>query len=183
MERPSHQILIKFFILCVLLLSYFLYLTYQYDLLTGGLASLITWSFFVLCTPIADAGFLLDLPLRILFGIRMVFSEIAVWAIAILINVFTLLYFREFYETTLVTRIMEVILTTPSPYWLVIFLSGIGTFLSIRFGDELMDVIHHKDRYFYLRHQFKHEMLLFVFFLFILFGYYEIISTLGINIE
>ena len=183
MKHPSHQVWIKFVLLCLILSTYFFYLTYQYDLLTGGVASLITWSFFVLCTPVADAGFLLDFPLRVLFGIRMVLSEIAVWAIAILINIFSLMYFREIYETTLVTQTMEVILTTPFPYWLVILLSGIGTFLSIRFGDELMDVLHHKDRYFYLRHHFKHEIVLFLFFLFVLFGYYEIISTLGIDFE
>ncbi len=183
MERPGHQVLIKFILLCLILLSYFAYLSYQYNLLTGGVASLLTWSFFVLCTPVADAGFLLDFPLRILFGIRMVLSEIAVWAVAILINIFSLIYFREIYETTFVTQILKVILTTPFPYWLVIVLSGIGTFLSIRFGDELMDVFHHKDRHFYLRHQFKHEIILFIFFLFILFSYYEIISTLGITID
>jgi hypothetical protein len=183
MKHPSHQVWIKFFLLCLILFSYFFYLTYQYDLLTGGIASLITWSFFVLCTPIADAGFLLDFPLRVLFGIRMVLSEIAVWAIAILINIFSLTYYREIYETTLITQTTEVILTTPFPYWLVILLSGAGTFLSIRFGDELMDVLHHKDRYFYLRHHFKLEIVLFIFFLLVLFGYYEIISTLGINFE
>lgn len=181
MKTPSHQVWIKFTLLLLILLSYFGYLTYQYDFLTGGVASLITWSFFVLCTPIADAGFLLDLPLRVLFGIRMVISEIAVWVIAILINVFSLLYFAELYETTFITHTMKVILTTPLPYWSVILLSGIGTFLSIRFGDELMDVLHHKDRIFYLRHHFKHEMILFAFFLLVLFGYYEIISTLGIE--
>lgn len=183
MKRPSHQVLIKFIALCLILCSYFAYLTYQYDLLTGGIASLITWSFFVLCTPIADAGFLLDFPIRVLFGIRMIWSEIVVWAVAILINIISLMYFSGFYEITFVTQIMKLILTTPSPYWLVILLSGIGTFLSIRFGDELMDVLHHKDRKFYLRHQFKQEIILFVFFLFVLFGYYEIISSLGINYE
>lgn len=183
MKQPSHQVWIKFILLLIILLSYFVYLTYQYDFLTGGVASLITWSFFVLCTPIADAGFLLDLPLRVLFGIRMVLSEIAVWLIAIVINTFSLVYFPELYETTFVTQTMKIILTTPVPYWLVIILSGLGTFLSIRFGDELMDVLHHKDRLFYLRHQFKHEMILFVFFLLVLFGYYEIISTLGINFK
>lgn len=183
MKRPSHQVWIKFILLCVMLLGYFLYLTYQYDLLTGGIASLITWSFFVLCTPVADAGFLLDFPLRVLFGIRMIWSEIVVWAIAILVNIISLIYFSEFYETTFFTQTMKVILTTPSPYWLVILLSGIGTFLSIRFGDELMDVLHHKDRLFYLRHHFKQEIILFIFFLFVLFGYYEIISSLGIDFE
>lgn len=137
----------------------------------------------MLCTPIADAGFLLDFPLRVLFGIRMILSEIAVWAIAILLNIVFLIYFKEMYETTLITQTMGIILTTPFPYWSVILLSGIGTFLSIRFGDELMDVIHHKDRYFYLRHHFKHEIILFLFFLLVLFGYYEIIATLGINFE
>jgi hypothetical protein len=181
MKNPSHQAWFKFIILCLVLSSYFLYLIYQYDLLTGGVASLITWSFFVLCTPIADAGFLLDFPIRVLFGIRMILSEIVVWAIAILINIVSLMFFNEIYETTVITQAMKAILVNPIPYWSVILLSGIGTFLSIRFGDELMDVLHHKDRLFYLRHHFKHEIILFIFFILVLFGYYEIISTLGIT--
>jgi hypothetical protein len=181
-KQPQHQVLIKFFLLCLLLFSYFIYLVYQYDLLTGGIAALITWSFFVLCTPVADAGFLLDFPLRLLFGVRMVLSEIVVWAIAITINITALLYFREIYKTTILTRLMESILTTPYPYWIIIFLSAIGTFLSIRFGDELMDVLHHKDRSFFHRHQFKHEIVLLVFFLVVIFSYYELISTLGISL-
>lgn len=182
MKHPQHQVLIKFILLFLVLFSYFIYLTYEYDLLTGGIAALITWSFFVLCTPIADAGFLLDFPLRLIFGVRMILSEVVVWAIAILINIVSLIYFNKLYETTFITQLMRVILTTPFPYWSVILLSGIGTFLSIRFGDELMDVLHHKDRYFYMRHHFKYEIIIFVFFLFVLFGYYEIISTLGIII-
>ncbi|OUS28150.1 hypothetical protein A9Q98_07820 [Thalassotalea sp. 42_200_T64] len=183
MKQPHHQVLIKFALLGLLLASYFGYLTYEYDLLTGWVAALVTWSFFVLCTPVADAGFLLDLPLRLLFGIRMVVSEIAVWAIAILINVIAFIYFKEYYQTTLLTRLMEAIITTPYPFWAVVVLSGIGTFLSIRFGDELMDVIHHKDRNFYHSHHFKHEMILFAFFLVVIFGYYELISSLGISLE
>ena len=181
MKNPSHQAWFKFIILCLVLSSYFLYLIYQYDLLTGGVASLITWSFFVLCTPVADAGFLLDFPIRVLFGIRMILSEIVVWAIAILINIASLIFFNEIYETTVLTQAMKAILVNPIPYWSVILLSGIGTFLSIRFGDELMDVLHHKDRLFYLRHHFKYEIILFIFFILVLFGYYEIISTLGIT--
>jgi hypothetical protein len=183
MKHPRTQVLIKFSLLCLILLSYFFYLSYQYNLLTGGIASLLTWSFFVLCTPVADAGFLLDFPLRLLFGIRMVISELVVWAIATSINIIALLYFREFYETTTLTKLLQAILTTPFPYWIVILLSVIGTFLSIRFGDELMDVLHHKDRDYFHSHHFKHEMVILVFFLFIIFGYYELISSLGINLE
>ena len=183
MNHPKHQVFIKFGLLCLILLSYFAYLTYEYDLVTGGIAALITWSFFVLCTPVADAGFLLDFPLRLLFGIRMVFSEIVVWAIAIMVNVISLTYFGDFYDTTLITRLMERVLVSPYPYWGIILLSAMGTFLSIRFGDELMDVLHHKDRAFYLRHHFKQEIILFVFFLLVLFVYFDMMSALGMTIK
>lgn len=183
MKHPKHQVIIKFVILCSILISYFAYLTYQYDLLTGGVAALITWSFFVLCTPVADAGFLLDFPMRLLFGIRMVVSEVVVWVIAISVNALALLYFRDFYQTTMLTKLMEAILTTPFPYWFVILLSGMGTFLSIRFGDELMDVLHHRDRDYFHSNHFKYELVLVIFFIFVIFGYYELISSLGIHLD
>lgn len=181
--HPRKQVLYKFVLLCILLVSYFAYLSFEYDLRTGGIASALTWSFFVLCTPIADAGFLLDFPLRLIFGIRMIISEIAVWALAITVNVVALFFFAEYYETTKLTMLLHVIVTTPYPYWAVILLSGIGTFLSIRFADELMDVIHHRDRNFFHRHAFKHEILIVVFFVVVLFGYYELIVSLGIDTD
>ncbi len=64
-SHPKKHVLYKFLLLSVLLVSYFVYLSYEYNLLTGGIAVALTWSFFVLCTPIADAGFLLDFPLRL----------------------------------------------------------------------------------------------------------------------
>ena len=180
-SHPRKQLLYKFLLLCVLMVGYFSYLSIQYDVTTGGIASALTWSFFVLCTPIADAGFLLDFPLRLLFGIRMLISEIAVWAVAITINVVSLLYFVEFYQTTELTLLLHAILTIPYPYWSVILLSGAGTFLSIRFADELMDVVHHRERSFFHRHAFKHEILIIVFFVVVLVGYYKLIASLGIE--
>ncbi len=179
--HPKQQVLRKFILLCVLLLGYFSYLSYQYNFVTGGIASALTWTFFVLCTPIADAGFLLDFPLRLLFGIRMLISEIVVWVLAIAINIISLLYFAEYYQTTELTKLLHAILTIPFPYWGVIFLSGAGTFLSIQFADELMDVLHHRDRNFFHRHSFKHEIVILVFFIFILYGYYKLVASLGIE--
>jgi len=66
---PKKQLVTKFLLLCALLVGYFVYLSIQYDLVTGGLGALLTWTFFVLCTPVADAGMLLDFPLRLLFGV------------------------------------------------------------------------------------------------------------------
>jgi hypothetical protein len=181
--HPKKQVLFKFLMLCLVLIGYFSYLSVQYDLMTGGIAAILTWSFFVLCTPIADAGFLLDFPLRILFGVRMLMSEIAVWAIAITINIVSLLYFAEYYETTTLTKLLHAILTTPNPYWSVILLSGVGTFLSIRFADELMDVVHHRDRDFFHRHGYKHELIIAVFFIAVFIGYYGLIAALGIEVD
>jgi hypothetical protein len=178
---PKNQLLYKFLFLCILMVGYFSYLTVRYDVTTGAVASALTWSFFVLCTPIADAGFLLDFPLRLLFGIRMLISEMVVWAIAITINVVSLLYFVEFYQSTKLTMLLHAILTMPYPYWGMILLSGAGTFLSIRFADEIMDIAHHRDREFFHRHSFKHEIVLIIFFVLILTGYYELIASLGIE--
>ncbi len=180
-SHSKKQVLYKFLLLCMLMVGYFSYLTYRYDVTTGAVASALTWSFFVLCTPIADAGFLLDFPLRLLFGIRMLISEIVVWIIAIVINVISLLYFVEFYQSTKLTMLLYAILTMPYPYWSVILLSGAGTFLSIKFADEIMDVAHHRDREFFHRHSIKHEIVLIVFFVLVMAGYYQLIASLGIE--
>lgn len=180
--KPRIQIFIKFVLLSGILIGYFGYLSYKYGIATGGISALLTWSFFVLCTPVADAGFLLDFPLRLFFGIRMVVSEIAVWIIALVLNAVTLVFAPHYYTTTILTELLHKIFMTPLPYWGVIVLSGLGTFLSIRFGDELMDVIHHRDRSYFHSHHFKHELILFAFFLLVLFGYYELIASVGIEI-
>lgn len=180
--KPKRQLYVKFLLLCLLLAAYVGYLSYEYNFVTGGIAALITWSFFVLCTPIADAGFLLDFPLRLLFGIRMVFSEIAVWLLAISVNLAALYFAPHYYETTAITQIFHSILTQPYPYWSVIILSAAGTFLSIRIGDELMDVLHHKDRHLLHKHGYKHELLIMVsLFALIAIGYYEVLASLGMD--
>lgn len=179
--KPRKQVLIKFGLLISLMAGYFVYLTYEYNILTGGVAALLTWSFFVLCTPIADAGFLLDFPLRVLFGIRMITSEIVVWLVAILLNVSVLTYAEKYYQTTSLTKIFHQVLTTPLPYWSIIILSALGTFLSIRFGDELLDVLHQRDRSFFHSHQFKHELIILAFFFIVLGIYSELIISLDVD--
>jgi hypothetical protein len=111
----------------------------------------------------------------------MLISEVVVWILAIAINTISLLYFAEYYQTTELTKLLHAILTVPYPYWGVIILSGAGTFLSIQFADELMDVFHHRDRKFFHQHSYKHEMIIIMFFIFILYGYYKLVASLGIE--
>jgi len=44
-----------------------------------------------------------------------------------------------------------------------------------------MDVVSHRDRKFFHRHSFKHEILIIIFFVLVLVGYYRLIASLGIE--
>ena len=72
------------------------------------------------------------------------------------------------------------ILINPSPYWLIIVLCGIGTFLSIFLGDQIYDVLENKKIKF--NHQFLIKLIgLFVLILSIVFLYYQLLKELGIS--
>lgn len=153
-HETHKQVWYRFLLLIGVIVAYVAILSFQYGFTTGGVVSLITWSFFVLCTPIADAGMLLDFPLRLLLNIRMIKSEIVVWVIAMTLNIGMIRFAPQLYDTTLLTRIFREILITPFPYWCVIGLSAVGTFLSVIFADELLDVVKHHDRKIFHRYQF-----------------------------
>jgi len=134
----------RFVALFGIFVAYFLYVSLKFDFATGGLVSALAWSFFVLCTPVADAGFLLDFPIRLLFGLRMFVTELLVWGLAVVINLVMLGVAPGVYETTPLTQILFKILTNPIPYWGIVVLCAIGTFLSVYFGDEVMDKVTHR---------------------------------------
>jgi hypothetical protein len=55
--------------------------------------------------------------------------------------------------------------------------------MSIRFGDEMMDVIAHKDRNIHHAHGFKHQLVaMAALIVLIVIAYYYLISNLGINL-
>jgi len=144
----------------------------------------LTWSFFVLCTPVADAGFLLDFPIRLLFGLRMFVVEIFVWVVAIVISSATLVFAPEYFQTTLITRVFYQVLCHPIPYWSIIFLSFTGTFASIYFGDEMMDVITHNQRIKHHKHSVKFKAIALVGITFLVITiYYQLVGELGIEIK
>lgn len=182
-NQPQREELYKFLLLLGILTIYFGYLSWQYGLATGGLVSALTWSFFVLCTPVADAGFLLDFPVRLVTGLRMFYCEMMVWVIAITLNLTTITLSPQSYEKTFLTSLLHKILTNPWPYWSIPVLCAIGTFLSVRFGDEMLDVIAHKDRKFHHKHGFKFQLIsMAAFFLLVVWAYYHLIESLGIKI-
>ncbi len=182
-HQTKREELLKFLLLLSVLIGYFLYLSWQYDFATGGIVSILTWSFFVLCTPVADAGFLLAFPVRIIAGIRMVFTQAAASIIAVILNIVCIILTPSSYETTFLTSLFYKILTTPWPYWSIIILCAAGTFLSIRFGDEMLDVVSHKERNYHHKHGFKHKIIIMgALFIIIIFAYYHLLEMLNIEI-
>jgi len=161
--KTRQNVFKRFLIVLFITIVYAIFAMWHYGLKDGILVSFLTWSSFVLCTPIADAGFLLDFPVRILTKIRMIYSEIFVWGVAISLNITTLIINPEIYNTNFLLTLFKTILTHPFPYWIIIFLSAAGTFLSIYFGDELLDVLSHDQREKHKKHKNKHRLIIFLF--------------------
>ncbi len=181
-HKTKRFALIKFLLVLMLFLLYLFFVSVKYGLKEGFLIALLTWSFFVFCTPIADAGFLFDFPVRVLLKIKMVFSEILVWTFAFLLNIYALIFKKEVYNKTLLLKLFYFIITHPFPYWLIIVLSFLGTFLSVYFADELLNVVEHKERMKYFLHYEKYKIILFIFLIsFILLLYKFLLHELGIN--
>lgn len=182
-HETKRQTLLKFLSILGILFLYFLFLIYKYGVAEGFSITILTWSFFVLCTPIADAGFLLDFPIRLTTRIRMIHSEMIVWVIAISLNYYFFFFSPGDYQKTWLLRIFHFILEKPFPFWIIIILSAVGTFLSIYFGDELMDVVRHKERVKHREHQVKHRFIIFAFLMILTIIVYKyLLSQLGIEI-
>ncbi len=161
-ETKKH-VFLKFLLIFSVFLIYFIFITVEYGLKDGFFVTMLTWSFFVLCTPIADAGFLLDFPVRLITRIRMFFSESIVWGIAILLNFYTFFIHPEIYTKTKLLLLFQHILAHPFPFWAIILLSAVGTFMSIQFGDELMDKVRHSERNLYKKQKHKYKFIGMIF--------------------
>jgi len=183
-HETKKQIVFKFLLVLGIMSLYFLFLIFNYGTKDGLIITVITWSFFVLCTPIADAGFLLDFPMRLITQIRMLYSEILVWIIAISINLYAFFFLPQVYQKTFLLKIFHFILEKPIPFWIIIFISAIGTFLSVYFGDELIDVVNHKEREKHQKHKLKYRFFIFVFLILITIILYKfILDKLDINLS
>ncbi len=184
-KHETHkETILKFLALVVILIAYFIYMSWKFDASTGLGLALLSWSFFVLCTPVADGGFILAFPIRLLFGIKMAISQAVLWFVAIGINITMLMVSSNTYELTFLTRLLKRILTEPIPYWSILIVSALGTFLSIYFGDEMMDVTTHKNRQKYHQHGFKYRTILVIGFgIVTVLAYYHLLNSLNIKLS
>ncbi len=181
-ETKKHT-LIRFSILFLFIFIYFIYEAKTLGTENGLLVTVLTWSFFVFCTPIADAGFVLAFPTRLLIGIRMIYTQIFSYFLALGIVVGTLILNPSVFDKTILLKLFKTILLTPYPYWAILILSLIGTFFSIIFGDELIDVNSHREREKYYRHMNKYKIVVTLFIIAMTIALYDfLLKGLGISI-
>jgi len=181
-ETKKHA-LIRFIGLVIIVILYFIFMSVKLGATTGIYATILTWTFFIFCTPVADAGFLLAFPVRLLTGIRMMYTQLFSFVVALVINLYTFSYNPSAYESTGILKLFRYILANPYPMWGIILLSLIGTLLSIYFGDELVDVSSHKQRNKFYKHANKYQVIVFLFFIGATVVLYDfLLNKLGVNI-
>jgi hypothetical protein len=178
-EAKRHA-LRKFLVALAILILYFIYLFFRFGS-EGLLIGIITWSAFVVATPIPDGGLLIDFPMRIVTGLKMILTELMVWTIAGSVNAYFLITNPEIYQKTAITSVFYQILTHPWPGWIIIIICFLGTFLSLYFGDELLDVVFHHEREKYHKHKhwYRGLMVIFLVLIFVLL-YYYIVHGMGL---
>lgn len=182
-HETKNSLFKRFLIVLSIVIIYTAFVCVRYGFKDGLTVGFLTWSLFVFGTPIADAGVLLDFPIRLLTKIRMLYSEIMVWIIALSGNIFFLLVNPDIYQKNELTNILYFILTNPWPGFFLIFLCLLGTFITIVLGDELLDIKYHKEKKFFKEHSKK---IVFVIsaalFLMIFIGYMYIEKEMGFSI-
>lgn len=172
-HETKKNVLVRFLLVLIIFFAYLMFVIYKYGAGNGIMVALLTWSFFVFCTPISDAGLLLDFPVRLILKFRMIYTEVFVWITAFFLNLFTSIFNPSIYKKTLLLQLFKYIIQHPIPFYSIILISAIGTFLSIYFGDELIDITQHKDRKKYFKHKTKYELIVFLFLFLIVFFFYR----------
>lgn len=181
-HETKRETLWRFFIALSILVAYTIYLVFKFGSL-GVPLGIITWSAFVMATPIADGGLILDFPIRLLTGMRMVYSEMIVWVVAISSNVYFVLKRPEIYQKTQISDAFGTILHNPWPDWIIILISAIGTYVSLYFADELLDIILFKERKKFFKGRKYLYIIWVVFGIFAFYlGYKYFLKLFGISI-
>ncbi len=181
-HETKKQSLKKFIALVAIIISYFIFMSLKFGTRDGILTTILTWSFFVFCTPIADAGFLLAFPVRIITGIKMMYTQLFLYVIVFMINFYTFFHSSSIYDKTIILKLFYNILSKPYPFWGIILISFIGTILSIYFGDEMINVSKHNQRKKYHKHINKYKIIIFIFLIiFTIMLYYFLLEQLHIK--
>ncbi len=117
-------LVIPFSFLVLLFLSFCI----NHSLSVALLATLITWSAYILCVPAYHGKLILGIPYKIITGKKLLYPERIIWPAALIFCIITTHSYRSVYQTTFITHLFYQILSNPWPQWIIIFISSFGTF-------------------------------------------------------
>jgi len=180
---PQHphkkNMVYKFLILFAVLIIYAAYMLSEFGVEQGLLITGLTWSVFVFCVPFAASDILVGLPLRALFNLRLMVSQVIVWVGGGAINIYTMVTNPSIYHSTPLLEVFHYILSNPIPYWAILGLCGFGTFLSVVLADDVLDDLDPKKK----AHSKKLEVLFLMILLGIALVYSVLLSELNVSIS
>ncbi len=110
-------------------------------------------------------------------------TQLVLWFVAIGINVYMLKYSVASYDLSFLTSLLKKILLEPYPYWSILLISALGAFLSIFFGDEMMDVTMHENREKHNTYKINYRVILVVGLAALtVVAYYHLLNGLNISL-
>ena len=127
-------------IMFILLMIFFIFYNGFYK---GCIKSLFIWSFFVICTPIPEAGLLISLPLKRYFGLKMDLSQIAVSLLACIIIFYFYCIEQKIIKNNLIGNLFIGIMNYK--YYSIILLSIVSSVLTSNLLDNIINHFINKD--------------------------------------
>lgn len=182
--RPHHRNeLLRFTAVLAVLVAYAAFTIQSYGIEQGLGVTGLTWAFFVFATPIADGGFLIAFPIRLITGIRMLYTQVGVWLFGVALVASYLIYSPGTFDKTPLLELFHMIIVTPWPLSFILVLSAIGTFISIKFDDDVVDVATAKHKAHALRRSRRKLYLNVAIFVSTFILYLVLLSVTGIDIK
>ena len=117
-----------YFLCCLSLFSLlFIFCISSYGIRLGTHLVLLMWSMYILCIPGSHGQLLFGLSIHSLKQTKF-YTEPFMWSMAILFNIITYSATPHVYLKTIPTKLLYRIISTPNPYWIIVFISTVGTF-------------------------------------------------------
>ncbi len=140
LDKEQTTNLQKFLLVLAVVVGYCLYAIHSLGIKNGLSVTALTWAFFVYCTPVADAGFLVAFPIRLITGIKILQTQIAVWFVAAGMVTLAFMTNVHVFDKTPLLQLFHKIIVDPWPLGLIVVLSFIGTYVNVLFDDDILDV-------------------------------------------
>jgi len=124
-------------VIVILFILLFIFFIFYNGLYKGTIKSLFIWAFFVLCTPVPEAGLLISLPVKRYFNIRMDICQTFVSLLAL----FMIFYFyytdKKVINTNFIGKLFNGLVKYN--YYIIMILSVLSSILTSNLIDNIIN--------------------------------------------